>query len=112
MFNEMQVNSGGGGGTATVFTPITFTATTSWTTKELGFQPKHVIFYGRTSSSKNGFSTLWYDVDNNTLKCTYDTTWEENYADWINVYMQVDGTQFKFKAPNSAWATTIRLFAY
>lgn len=107
------MESNGGGGTATVFTPITFIATTSsWTTQELGFQPKHVIFYARTSSAKDGLIIVWYDIDNNTLKGTADSTWEDDYSSWINNYVQVDGTQFKFKAPNSAWATTIRLFAY
>jgi hypothetical protein len=106
-----------GGGGSSAFTPTVIPSssmsTSSFYSLDLGFAPKHVIFYGRTGNSTNGLVTIWYDVENNTAVATYDSSWEDTaYNTWIGEYFKVEGTNFMFKAPNNAWITDLRVFAY
>lgn len=105
------LNGDGGGSGNIVFDEELVANTSSFTPLELGFVPKNVIFYSKTGNSTNAIVIIKFDVSNNSAYAMMDSNAHDtSYDTWKNVYFKVEGTQFMFKAPNSAWAN-IYVFA-
>ena len=88
----------------------TFTATTTFTPVELGFEPKYValwFIYNSTTAM-----ALLYDVGAGTVTRWYQTAIDDVTSAFIPALMYVDGTKLYYKAAAAGYVTAVSYMAY
>lgn len=104
-------SGGGNGGFYDTFNSVLST----WVDIDIGFAPKHILFYG--SYSGTSIMTFDYDVENNKVYRGYGNDSHYDYSSiWLDpssayYCLKVSGNTFSYKAVESGLVQTYYIMA-